>query len=60
MFISERFIPRYPLGFNYQAVVRDAQGAVISDQDVSLQISYTGSHDILVGNLFLSIKYLIV
>jgi len=28
-----------PLGFNYQAVVRDAQGSIISDQDVSLQIS---------------------
>ncbi|MCD6564917.1 MAG: tail fiber domain-containing protein [Bacteroidales bacterium] len=28
-----------PLGFNYQAVVRDAQGDIISDQDVSLRIS---------------------
>jgi hypothetical protein len=28
-----------PLGFNYQAVVRDAQGGVISDQNVSLRIS---------------------
>ena len=28
-----------PQGFNYQAVVRDAQGNVITDQNVSLQIS---------------------
>ncbi len=28
-----------PLGFNYQAVVRDAQNTVISGRDVSLQIS---------------------
>ena len=28
-----------PLGFNYQAVVRDAQGDIISEQDVSLKIS---------------------
>lgn len=43
LFASASFAQNAPLGINYQAVARDAKGQVLTNKDISLQISlYAG------------------